>query len=81
MYLISKKPGNFGADDVLACKLCEGMMVLTRRSPHSALGPKFEEQRFTCAACEREVFRAVDEQGHVRVGADAYDTLAIGPGL
>lgn len=63
MYLVSKKTGNFGAGDLLACKLCDGQMTLSRRSPHSTLGTKYEEQVFTCTKCGREATRSVDEHG------------------
>ena len=45
MYPISKKYGNFGSQDSLACKFCDGEMQLTRRSPYPKLGPEYEEQR------------------------------------
>ena len=69
MYLISEKPGNFGAGDLLACKHCDGTMLLTRRSPHPTLGPKYEEQVFTCTKCNREVMRDADEEGKPSTGA------------
>ncbi|MCW5693102.1 MAG: hypothetical protein KIT48_12125 [Pseudolabrys sp.] len=63
MYLVTAKPGNFGAHDILACKSCHGEMMLTRRSPHPQLGSDFEEQRFTCRQCGHEATRSVDAQG------------------
>jgi hypothetical protein len=64
MNLVSQKPGNFGAGDVLACKVCDGQMMLTRRSPHPTLGESFEEQRFTCRECSHEASRVVDKDGN-----------------
>jgi len=63
VYVVSKKPGNFGAGDILACVGCDGEMLLTRRTPHPDLGKGYEEQTFTCAACERAVTRSVDKDG------------------
>ncbi len=63
MYLVSKKLGDFGAGDKLACKFCDGSMMLTRRTPHPKLGTKYEEQRFTCTKCGHEAIRAVDKDG------------------
>jgi len=63
MYLVTQKPGNFGANDVLACGRCNGEMTLTRRSPHEELGPRYERQWFTCRGCQREVSRSVDAEG------------------
>ncbi|AXK82303.1 hypothetical protein DW352_18320 [Pseudolabrys taiwanensis] len=64
MYLIEQKSSRFGAHDVLACKLCHGQMLLTRRSPHPKLGDKYELQRFTCQQCHHEASRSVDADGN-----------------
>lgn len=62
MYLVSRAQASFGANDVFACTQCHGQMLLTRRSPHPDRGG-FEEQRFTCTSCGRNVMRVVDENG------------------
>lgn len=64
MYVVARKPGDFGAQDEIACKHCGEKMLLSRRSPHPQMGDKFEEQHFTCLKCKREAIRCVDENGN-----------------
>ena len=71
MYIVVKTLGNFGAHDLVSCKACGGKMALTRRTPQPMLGSKYEEQRFTCPQCQREVFRSVDENGEPYGGEQA----------
>jgi hypothetical protein len=68
MYLVHQKPGHYGAWDVLACKLCNGEMMLTRRSPDPSYGTNYEEQRFTCRECRHEATRIVDSSGNPPAG-------------
>ncbi len=57
------KPRSFGADDRLVCPMCHKRMALTRRSPDSDYGQRYERQTFTCLACDYSSERSVDADG------------------
>ncbi len=58
-----RKPRSFGADHRLVCPKCHEQMNLTRRTPDSDYGQRYERQTFTCVACDYSSERSVDADG------------------
>ena len=53
---------SFGASDKPACLNCGERMRLTRRAPHRD-DLRYEQQVFTCSACDHTIERIVDAEG------------------
>lgn len=62
---LAKGEIRFGVADTPPCPECKGLMRVTRRTPHPALGYDFERQTFTCVDCKREIERDADRQGEI----------------
>ena len=58
-----RKPRSFGAADRLVCPKCREQRTLTRRSPDSDYGQRYERQTFLCSACDYGIDRSVDADG------------------
>jgi hypothetical protein len=54
----------FGVTDRPACPNCGERPFLTRRSPHPDHDLRYEQQIFTCSACDHTLERIVDANGN-----------------